>query len=96
MKTYEYSGKYKKNHNDLEIKDHCHNFSAPKFTCYGVKNGDFEGGLGHDCRALTNVISRISYTHKRLGSSLFQLQHVKIQGEACDLEESPHPTTQLP
>ena len=23
----------------------------------------------------------------------FPLYHVKLQGEACDLEESPHPTT---
>ena len=81
------------NHKALEVKD---NFCAPKFTCYGVKNGAFEEGLGHDGRALTNEISRISYSYKRLGRALFPLQHVKIQGEACDLEESPHPTTQVP
>ena len=77
----------------MEAKDCCHNFCAPKFTCYDVKNGGFEGGLGHDGRALTNEISRISYSYKRFGRALFPLQHVKIQGEACDLEESPHPTT---
>ena len=80
----------------MEVNDHCHNFCAPKFTCYAVKDGVFEGGVGHDGKALTNEISRISHSYKRLGSALFPLQHVKIQGEACDQEESPHPTTQLP
>ena len=74
----------------MEVKD---NFSAPKFTCYGVKNGAFDGGVGYDGRAITNEISRISYSYKRFERALFPLQHVKIQGEACDLEESPHPST---
>lgn len=26
----------------------------------------------------------------------FPLHHVKLQGEACDLEEGPQPTTQAP
>ena len=74
----------------MEVKD---NFCAPKFTCYDVKNGGFKGGLGNDGRTLTNEISRIPYSYKRFGRALLPLQHVKIQGETCDLEESPHPTT---
>ena len=33
------------------------------------------------------------HIHIRDLGELFPLQHVKIQGEACDLEESPHPST---
>ena len=33
------------------------------------------------------------HIHIRDLGELFPLQHVKIQGEACDLEENPHPNT---
>ena len=39
-----------------------------------------------------NDIFKISY--KSFGTALWPLHHVKVQGEACDLEEDPPLTTQ--